>query len=59
MNAKKIGNKKYRSCSSAAIALVLEGKLTNAEIATKVGITPQTVSAAIKREVDAGRLEFV
>jgi len=48
MKAFKLGNVQYKSRSQAAVAMARNSKLTNSEIATKVGMTPQTVSAAIR-----------
>ena len=47
----KLGAIKYRSRSKAAVALAKRTKLTNTQIAKKVGMTPQTVCAAIRLEM--------
>jgi hypothetical protein len=48
MKAYKVGAVKYRSRSDYARRLLEKGKLTQMQIAKKVGVTPQTVNA-VKR----------
>jgi len=54
MKAHKVGAIKYRSRSAAAVALAKRTNLSNTEIAKKVGMTPQTVCAALRREMLKG-----
>jgi len=58
MQAKKVGNMTHRSRSQAAVALLATNPtMPTKEIAKKVGMTAQTVSAAQRREL--ARLERV
>ena len=52
--ALKVGAISYKSRSQAAVALAKRTKMTNAAIAVKVGMTPQTVCAALRREMIKG-----
>jgi DNA-binding CsgD family transcriptional regulator len=49
MKAYKIGSHNYKSGYQAAVALAQAGK-SNKEISDTLKITPQSVSAALKRE---------
>lgn len=49
MKAKKVGAVKFRSASAYARTLLMKSKMSDSEIAQKVGMTPQTVYAVKQR----------
>ena len=51
MKAYKMGAVQYKSRSAAAVVLAKMSKMSNSEIARKVGMTPQTVKQAVDRAV--------
>ena len=51
MKATRIGNQRFTSASKAAVHLAKTTDLTNTQIAKKVNMRPQTVGAAIRREM--------
>jgi predicted transcriptional regulator len=49
MKSYKIGSNEYRSGYAASVALAKQG-MSNKDISKTLGITPQSVSASLKRE---------
>jgi len=56
MKALKVGVVKYRSRSAYAAMLLKRSKMSDSEIARKVGMTPQTVYAVKQRLILKGLL---